>query len=150
MPTKRTFDQYFIQPLMGPLEREAMQILWSAGELSVRQVMQKLPAKRAYTTIMTTVARLYTKGFLKRRAQGRKFLYSPRITLEQWQHRAARAATTRFLATPDTPRELLVACLLAAIAPDGDKPLRRRIPKAAQPRPRPKANGAAYKYSPWP
>jgi len=119
--TKHAADRGFIQPLMGPLEREAMQVLWRAGELSVRQVRQRLPGKLAYTTVMTTLARLFTKGLLKRRAQDRKFLYSPRVTIEEWQHEAARAATARFLATPGTPRELLVSCLLAAIAQDGEE-----------------------------
>jgi predicted transcriptional regulator len=126
MRTKRARDQHSIQPLIGPLEREAMQVLWSAGELSVREVMQKLPQTLAYTTVMTTLARLFTKGLLKRRAQDRKFLYSPRLTMEQWQQQAARAATARFLATPDMPRELLVSCLLAAIARGGDKHRRSR------------------------
>jgi predicted transcriptional regulator len=129
MPKKRVFDQYSMRPLMGPLEREAMQVLWSGGELSVRQVMQRLPAKRAYTTVMTTVTRLFTKGILKRRAWNRKFLYSPRITIEEWQQSAARAATARFLATPCTPRDLLVSCLLATVAQEGYKGRRTRTHK---------------------
>jgi predicted transcriptional regulator len=116
MPKKRAFEQYSIQPLMGPLERQAMQVLWSGGELSVREVMLRLPQRRAYTTVMTTLARLFTKRILKRRARDRRFLYSPRITMGEWQQQAARAATARFLATPDTPRELLVSCLLATVA----------------------------------
>ena len=120
---------------MGPLEREAMQILWSAEELSVREVMQRLPAKRAYTTVMTTMARLFTKGLLKRRAQHRKFLYSPRLTIEKWQQQAARAAAARFLATLDVPRELLVSCLLAAVARGGREDLRSSAQRSGQ-RPR--------------
>jgi predicted transcriptional regulator len=116
MPKKRAFEQYSIQPLMGPLERQAMQVLWSGRELSVREVMLRLPQRRAYTTVMTTLARLFTKRILKRRARDRRFLYSPRITMGEWQQQAARAATARFLATPDTPRELLVSCLLATVA----------------------------------
>ena len=100
---------------MGPLERQAMQVLWSGGELSVREVMLRLPQRRAYTTVMTTLARLFTKRILKRRARDRRFLYSPRIT-DEWQQQAARATTARFLTTPDTPRELLVSCLLATVA----------------------------------
>lgn len=129
MPKKRASDQDSIPPLMGPLERQAMQILWSAGELSVREVMLRLPQRRAYTTIMTTLARLFTKRILKRRARDRRFLYSPRITMDEWQQHSARAATARFLATPDTPRELLVSCLLATVALEGYKGLRSRTDK---------------------
>jgi len=131
---QRIYERALFQPLLGPLEREAMQILWSGGELSVRDVMQRLPAKRAYTTVMTTVVRLFRKGLLKRRAEDRKFLYSPRLTREQWQQKAASAATARFLATPDTPRDLLVSCLLAALRQSDDAVLRRHPRKSSRPR----------------
>jgi len=78
---------------------------------------------------MTTLARLFTKGILKRRALDRKFLYSPRITIEEWQREAARAATARFLATPYTPGELLVSCLLATVAQEGHTGSRSRTHK---------------------
>ncbi len=135
MPRKRGFEQDFIlRPLLGPLEREAMEILWRSGESCVREVMHKLPGNLAYTTVMTTLARLFTKGLLQRRAQDRKFLYSPALTIEQWQQHAAKAATAQFLATPDTPRELLVCYLLAAVAPEGHEYLGRRTQRTSKQR----------------
>jgi len=44
-----------------------MQILWSRGESSVREVARELERRLAYTTVMTTLDRLYKKGFLSRR-----------------------------------------------------------------------------------
>ena len=39
-----------------------MQILWSRGESSVREVARELERRLAYTTVMTTLDRLYKKG----------------------------------------------------------------------------------------
>ena len=47
--------------------------------------MDELEGVFAYTTIMTTLDRLYKKGYLDREMQGRAFLYSPRLTQEEMQ-----------------------------------------------------------------
>ncbi len=70
------------EDVLGPLEREVMQILWDgAGPMSVRAVLQRLNDPRdeelAYTTAMTTLKRLSDKGMLRRHRQGRSFLYEP-------------------------------------------------------------------------
>ena len=53
-----------------------MQVLWGGGDLAVRDVQGRLPRTVAYTTIMTTLDRLYKKGFVTRRREGRAFLYT--------------------------------------------------------------------------
>ena len=93
-----------------------MEILWKLGEASVRDVMQGLSEEVAYTTVMTTLTRMSTKGVLRRRKVNSRFLYSPRFTAEEWKNYAAREAVVRFLSTPHTSRELLVACLGEAMA----------------------------------
>jgi BlaI family transcriptional regulator, penicillinase repressor len=68
-------------PQLHALEAEAMNALWDMGEASVREVMEALnrAAKRprAYTTYMTILARLSTKGVLARRREGKTDFYSP-------------------------------------------------------------------------
>ena len=58
-----------------------MNALWDMDEASVREVMDALnPAAarpRAYTTYMTILARLSTKGLLTRRREGKTDFYSP-------------------------------------------------------------------------
>ena len=66
-----------IQPL-GPLEITVMEILWTHGESNVRDVVDRLGRPLAYTTVMTTLDRLYKKGMLERRKADRAFFYSPR------------------------------------------------------------------------
>ena len=65
---------------LGTLESEMMERIWARGETSVRDLHEEMSSRLAYTTIMTTVDRLFKKGLLDRRAVGRAFLYSPRIT----------------------------------------------------------------------
>jgi predicted transcriptional regulator len=60
---------------LGALEREVMALVWSRGEISVRDACASLESTIAYTTVMTTMDRLYKKGLLTRRKVGRAFVY---------------------------------------------------------------------------
>ena len=100
---------------LGPLEIAVMEILWSAGEASVHGVMPKLNRPLAYTTVMTTLDRLYKKGLLERRKADRAFIYAPRYTRAQWQQRRAGAFVAGFLRGPRSG-ELLVSCLVEAVS----------------------------------
>lgn len=104
------------EPLgLGRLELGVMQIVWDQGECSVRDVVQRLERKLAYTTIMTTLDRLFKKGLLDRRKAERAFVYSPRLTRPQWEQRRAHNLLAGFLAGPKPARDLLLSCLLEAV-----------------------------------
>lgn len=62
-----------------------MDRIWARGEISVRDLHQELAGRLAYTTVMTTLDRLYKKGLLRRRKQGKAFLYVPACTEQQYQ-----------------------------------------------------------------
>ncbi|HEY4979908.1 MAG TPA: BlaI/MecI/CopY family transcriptional regulator [Candidatus Acidoferrum sp.] len=65
---------------MGPLESEVLGLLWGHSRaVTVREVHAAFP-QLAYTTLMTTLDRLYRKGVLTRRRQGRAFSYEPRCS----------------------------------------------------------------------
>lgn len=53
-----------------------MDVLWGGGDLAVRDVQARLARPVAYTTTMTTLDRLFKKGFVHRRRKGRAFLYT--------------------------------------------------------------------------
>ena len=77
------------QPLadvLGPLEGEVMEIVWSQREVTVRDVHKKLAEKRsiAYTTVMTTMGRLTEKGILRRVEDQPAHRYSAIVTKEQY------------------------------------------------------------------
>lgn len=61
------------------LELACMNVLWDAGELTVRGVRDRLaPSRRlAYTTVLTVLDRLSRKGAVNRRKHGRAFHYEP-------------------------------------------------------------------------
>ncbi len=61
---------------LGTLEREVMTVVWNEGEISVREACGRLGSAVAYTTVMTTMDRLFKKRLLARRKVGRAFVYS--------------------------------------------------------------------------
>jgi predicted transcriptional regulator len=65
-----------LRAALGPLEREVMQVLWRRGDLPVRDVQAHIDRTIAYTTVMTTLDRLFKKGFVNRRREGRAFVYT--------------------------------------------------------------------------
>ena len=75
-----------LEGLLGPLETEVMETVWDLGDTTVRDVHAALSSKRglAYTTIMTTMARLAGKGLLQRDTSGLAHRYRPSLTREEY------------------------------------------------------------------
>lgn len=100
---------------LGPLESRVMEIVWRSGEANVREVVARLSEPLAYTTVMTTLDRLFKKGLLQRRKSRRAFIYAPRVSRAQWLRRRAGEFVANFFATPHPEREALLSCLLEAV-----------------------------------
>jgi predicted transcriptional regulator len=120
-------------PDLGNLEIRVMDIVWARGESSVRDVFGKIDRPLAYTTVMTTLERLFKKGLLLREKSGRAFLYSPAFSRDEWERRRAGDLVAAFLDGPRQSRELLVSSLLDAVGQhdeallsDLEKKIRRR------------------------
>jgi predicted transcriptional regulator len=66
-------------PTLTPQELEIMKAVWSRGHATVRDVYEALLEERkiAYTTVMTMMNVLERKGHLRKKAEGRSFLYRP-------------------------------------------------------------------------
>lgn len=60
-------------------ELEIMKVIWRLGPATVRQVYEDLREQRqiAYTTVMTMMNILETKGFLKKSSGDKAFVYAP-------------------------------------------------------------------------
>jgi BlaI family transcriptional regulator, penicillinase repressor len=56
---------------------EIMKVVWRLGDATVRDVYEALREQRpiAYTTVMTTMKTMEARGHLKKRAEGRAFVY---------------------------------------------------------------------------
>jgi predicted transcriptional regulator len=100
---------------LGRLEFELMQILWSRGKCNVREVVQHLDRPLAYTTVMTTLDRLYKKGLLERLMPERAFVYSARFSREEWERCRVQSLIAGFLGGPHPSRDLLVSTFLDAV-----------------------------------
>jgi predicted transcriptional regulator len=100
---------------LGSLEFELMEVLWSHGESSVRDVVPRLSRPLAYTTVMTTLDRLFKKGLLDRHKSDRAFFYLPTFSRQEWERRRAGHLVAGFLSGPHPSRELLLSCLLDAV-----------------------------------
>ena len=86
------------------LEATIMDVVWSKRLVSfaVSDVLGILEKKRpiAYTTVMTTVARLHAKGLLARRRDGKRYLYSAKLSREQFLESTAREVLDGAVAGP--------------------------------------------------
>jgi len=101
---------------LGPLERQLLQELWSRGSATVRELVEGGKITQAYTTVMTTLDRLYKKRFLDRVAEGRAFRYSPRQTPEELRRGAALEGIRQLLGSSvesSLPLSYLVEALSA-------------------------------------
>lgn len=72
-----------LESTYGPLEIRVLDALWARGTPScVRDLQPRFPGV-AYTTLMTTLDRLFRKGALSRDKSGRAFYYQPRASQQE-------------------------------------------------------------------
>ncbi len=71
--------------------------LWAGGSATVRELVDKGCQDLAYTTVMTTLDRLFKKGLLTRVEEGRAFRYTARFSREELHREAAGYAFRELL-----------------------------------------------------
>jgi predicted transcriptional regulator len=86
----------YIPPPLYELETEVMDEVWRrGGQTTVREVLEALNGRRrkqrAYTTIMTIMARLDRKGLLTRRRDGKTDVYTAVMSREEYLEARAQA-----------------------------------------------------------
>jgi predicted transcriptional regulator len=101
---------------LGNLERETLDEVWRLNEVSVKQIVESFNDRLAYTTIMTTLDRLYKKGFLKRRKAGKAFLYSPRLSAAELERSMTETAVEVLLNAGTERIEPVLACIVDAVS----------------------------------
>ena len=83
-----------LDDMLGPLEAEVMEIIWTRGNALVSEVEEVLNKRRAaplaYKTVLTICTRLSEKGVLDHEKEGRAFRYYP--TMTQTEFVAAQAS----------------------------------------------------------
>ena len=105
----------------GRLEDEVVAALAAAdGPLTTGDVLEDLGTDLAYTTVMTTLTRLYEKGMVTRERVGRAFAYE----LTSPESRVARSMHGALEDSPD--RDLALARFVDDLDP-ADIPVLRRL-----------------------
>jgi predicted transcriptional regulator len=100
---------------LGPLEQQILGELWSRGSATVRELLEDQTIKLAYTTVMTTMDRLYKKRLLDRVEEGRAYRYFPRHKRDEMRRVAALESIRQLFRSRDSsslPLSYLVEALI--------------------------------------
>jgi predicted transcriptional regulator len=100
---------------LGQREREVLSVLWSQGSANVQQVAERLSTVLAYTTVMTTLDRLFKKGLLRREKKDRAFIYSSHLTAREIEEQRASDLIRRFFSDSGERPDILLSCLVDAV-----------------------------------
>ena len=66
-----------VQKELGARERQIMHAIFALGEASVSDVHKKLQDPPSYSAVRTMIRLLESKGLLKHRQEGTKYVYRP-------------------------------------------------------------------------
>jgi predicted transcriptional regulator len=117
----------------GELERAVMVALAAADEpLTAQQVLDEVDPELAYTTVMTTLSRLYDKGALTRTVNGRAFAYQLTGTREDAGNSMAARRMLRLL-DAGSGRAGVLARFVADLEPDDEAELARLLAETGPP-----------------
>lgn len=100
---------------LGPLEEDVMDVVWGLGSANVREVTARMERNLAYTTVMTTLDRLFKKGMLDREMTDRAFVYRSKITREEYDRQRADALMVGFLTGSEQSQHVLLSSLVDAV-----------------------------------
>jgi predicted transcriptional regulator len=113
----------------GSLESEVMATLWSVDTPQTPgDVQGALGRELAYTTVMTTLARLHAKGMVDRVKSGRAYAYSP---VKRADEHAAQAMTDVLSRGGD--KAAVLSHFVESLAPREEALLRQLLDRAASP-----------------
>lgn len=112
-------------------ELRLMRLLWQMGECSVQDLVSAMPETQrlAYTSVLTTIRILETKGYVEHRQEGRAFLYTATVAEQDAQQNEVRHVMHRFFGNS---RERLMLALLGDgdVSPDELDKLKQAIAEA--------------------
>jgi predicted transcriptional regulator len=107
---------------LGDLERKTLEAVWRLNEVCVRDVVDALAGAFAYTTVMTTLDRLFKKGYLDRRKSGRAFIYTARMSKEDLRLGVAGDFLAGLIDRATGRVEPVLACIVDTVS-DKDREL---------------------------
>ena len=75
---------------LGELEREVMQLVWSAGEVTADEIRQQLDRNPKESTVRTVLRRLEEKGYVVHSVSGRTFIFRAVASRQDFAARAVK------------------------------------------------------------
>lgn len=83
----------------GPLEAKIMDVLWNDVEMTIKDVQQALEREKLtnFNTVMTVMNRLVDKQVLRKRTEGRSFLYQPVLSREEFLTTQSKELTNELM-----------------------------------------------------
>lgn len=122
-----------IRTELGHLESAVLGVVAAAdAPVTVTQVQAEIPGNRAYTTVMSTLSRLATKGALKRTLHGRAYRYelaAPEGAIDE----AVAARQMRRLMSEGGYRDAVLARFVADLDPDEERLLTELLAQSRDP-----------------
>jgi len=92
-----------LEKTLGSLEAQIMAIVWGSSEpVCVQDVQESLAGQgkqAAYTTVMTTLGRLFKKGYLARDLRGKAYFYAARVSRNELSDTVTKQVVDGLLAT---------------------------------------------------
>jgi len=101
---------------LGKLERQVLEETWRLGEVSVRDIYRAFEERVAYTTLMTTLDRLFKKNLLERRKDGRAFFYVASISQDDFEHGIKEDVIDGLLGQGADGIEPVLACIVDTVS----------------------------------
>jgi len=125
-----------LESFLGSLETKVIEAVWNSKKKSVtvREIYETLrkQTKIAYTTVMSTMNRLYEKGLLDRRIErgkgGLYYVYWPKVGKQNFEKSAVRQVISSLLRNFG---EIVTSCFIeeAAASEEELKALREQLEK---------------------
>lgn len=103
--------------VLGELEAAVIEALWARPDQTVTGVEARLREYRpiAHTTVLTTLDRLFRKGYVTRKRPGKAFIYAARYSPEEFHRAMAHEVLGGLLATLSEPA---IATFVELVASD--------------------------------
>jgi len=105
-----------VSQALGKLERQVLNEIWRREEVSVRDVYLAFGESVAYTTLMTTLDRLFKKKLLTRRKDGRAFIYLPAVSPAEFEQGIREDVIEGLLGHGRETAQPVLACIVAAVS----------------------------------
>ncbi len=101
---------------LGELELKVLEEVRRSGESNVGSVCEGLDRSYAYTTVMTTLDRLYKKGLLTRTKSGRAFYYKAKHSAEELERGLTEDVMSTLLNVNPSRVTPVLACIVDSVS----------------------------------